>query len=290
MRRAPSVRGRRQNFWTGTPQLPGLPGFAGKLIPMAEMRELYERVRSAPDGFRLETLLQEMQVDLRLQPADLERIPAKGPLVAVANHPFGMLDGAALGVLLSRVRSDVRVMTNSLLEGIPELREHCFYVDPFRTAASAERNLKALKQAIEWLQQGGALAVFPAGEVSQFQMGQGQVADPAWSTIAARLIRKTRATALPVYFCGHNSMTFQLLGMIYPRLRTLVLMQEFLQQRGKRLEVRVGTSVPAELIAGIENDREATEYLRLRTYLLSYRGKKPVSLPTKMRAVLPKKP
>jgi len=256
---------------------------------MAEMRELYERVRSAPDGFRLEKLLDEMQVDLRLQPADLERIPAKGPLVAVANHPFGMLDGAALGVLLSRVRPDVRVMTNSLLEGIPELREYCFYVDPFRTAASAEKNLKALKQAIAWLQQGGALAVFPAGEVSQFNVGQAQVADPAWSTVAARLIRKTGANALPVYFCGHNSVTFQLLGMIHPRLRTLVLMQEFLQQRGKKLEVRVGTAIPPELIASIENDREATEYLRLRTYLLSYRGKKPLSLPTKMRAVLPRK-
>ena len=70
---------------------------------MAEVRELYERTCSAPDGFRLETLLEEMQVDLQLQPADLERIPAKGPLVAVANHPFGVLDGAALGALLSRV-------------------------------------------------------------------------------------------------------------------------------------------------------------------------------------------
>jgi putative hemolysin len=289
MRRSPTIRDRRRDFWTGTPQLPGLPGFAGKLIPMAEMRELYERVRSSPDGFRLEKLLDEMQVDLRLQPADLERIPAKGPLVAVANHPFGMLDGAALGVLLSRVRPDVRVMTNSLLEGIPELREYCFYVDPFHTAASAERNLKALKQAIAWLQQGGALAVFPAGEVSQFNVGQAQVADPAWSTVAARLIRKTGANALPVYFCGHNSVTFQLLGMIHPRLRTLVLIQEFLQQRGKKLEVRVGTAIPPELIASIENDREATEYLRLRTYLLSYRGKKPLSLPTKMRAVLPRK-
>ncbi len=256
---------------------------------MAEMRELYERVCSAPDGFRLESLLEEMQVDLQFQPADLERIPAKGPLVAVANHPFGMLDGAALGVLLSRVRPDVRVMTNSLLEGIPELREYCFYVDPFQTTGSAERNLKALKQAIEWLQQGGALAVFPAGEVSQFNVGQAQVADPTWSTVAARLIRKTKASALPVYFCGHNSVTFQLLGMIHPRLRTLVLLQEFLQQRGKKLEVRVGKSIPSELIAGIESDREATEYLRLRTYLLSYRGKKPVSLPTKMRAVLPRK-
>ena len=256
---------------------------------MAEVRELYDRVRSAPDGFRLETLLTEMQVDLQLPPADLARIPAKGPLVAVANHPLGVLDGAALGAILSRVRPDVRVMTNSLLEGIPELRDHCFFVDPFHSPKSAERNLKALKQALEWLRGGGALAVFPAGEVSQFQVGQGQVSDPAWNTVAARLIRRTGATALPVYFCGHNSMTFQLLGLIHPRLRTLVLMQEFLNQRGKKLEVRIGTSIPSDLVAGIETDREATEYLRLRTYLLSYRGKKELSLPTKMRAVLPKK-
>jgi len=257
---------------------------------MAEIRELYERVRSAPQGFQLAALLREMHVDLQLQAADLERIPTKGALVAVANHPFGILDGAALGVMLSRVRPDVRVMTNSLLEGIPELDEHCFFVDPFHTPASVERNLKALKQAFEWLQQGGALAVFPAGEVSQLKVGTAQVADPVWNTVAARLIRKTGASALPVYFCGRNSVTFQLLGLIHPRLRTLVLMQEFLQQRGKSVEVRVGSPIPAELIAGIDDDREATEYLRLRTYLLSYRGKKEISIPTKVRSVLPRKP
>jgi putative hemolysin len=289
MRRSPRTRERRRSFWTTAPQLPGLPALAGRLIPMDEVSELYQRVRSAPQGFRLETLLQEMRVELQFQSADLERIPSKGPLVAVANHPFGVLDGAALGVLLSRVRPDVRVMTNSLLEGVPELAEHCFFVDPFRTAASAEKNLKALKQAVEWLQQGGALAVFPAGEVSQLNVGKAHVADPTWNTVAARLVRKTGAHALPVYFCGRNSVTFQLLGLIHPRLRTLVLMQEFLQQRGKKVEVRVGSAIPAELIAGIESDQEATEYLRLRTYLLSYRGKKEISIPTKVRAALPRK-
>src|SRR5512143_2426158 len=103
MRRSPGTRERRRSFWAGAPQLPGLPAFATKLIPMDEVHELYERVRSAPQGFRLETLLQEMQVELQFQNSDLERIPATWPRVAVANHPFGVLDGIALGVLLSRV-------------------------------------------------------------------------------------------------------------------------------------------------------------------------------------------
>jgi putative hemolysin len=271
------------------PLLAGLPGFAGKFIPMDEARELYRRVRSAPQGFRLEALLAEMKVTLDVQPTDLDRIPTKGPLVAVANHPFGVLDGAALAVLLLRARPDVKILTNSLLEGVPELHDHCIFVDPFHTPTSTDKNIKPLKQALDWLRQGGALAVFPAGEVSQWNVRQAQVTDPAWNTVAARLIRKTEASALPVYFHGRNSVTFQLLGMINPKLRTLFLLQEFLQQREKSVQVRIGKVIPSELITNLENDEEATEYLRLRTYLLSYRGKKPVSLPTKMRSALPRK-
>src|SRR5271166_1496235 len=113
---------------TEPPLVPGLPAFAGKFIPMEQVRELYQRVCAAPQGFRLEALLAEMKVKLDVQAADFERIPVKGPLVAVANHPFGVLDGAALAVLLSRVRPDVKILANSLLQSIPELHEHCIFV------------------------------------------------------------------------------------------------------------------------------------------------------------------
>jgi putative hemolysin len=275
---------------TESPVLPGLPSFAGKFVPIKQARDLYRRVCAAPQGFRLEALLSEMKIDLEIQPSDLERIPAKGPLVAIANHPFGVLDGAALAVLLSRIRPDVRLLANSLLAGIPELHKYCIFVDPFQTQSSADKNLRPLKQAIDWLRRGGALAVFPAGEVSQINVRQAQVTDPEWSTIPARLLSKTGAAALPVYFCGRNSMTFQLLGLIHPRLRTLFLLQEFLQQSEKKVSVRIGNSIPSEFITSLENDTEATEYLRLRTYLLSYRGKKGTSFPTKVREKLPRKP
>ncbi len=290
MPKLPTADDEERGVLAEPPLLPGLPGFAGKLIPVEQARELYRRVRAAPQGFRLEALLAEMQVKLEIQPADLERIPVEGPLVAVANHPFGVLDGVALAVLLSRVRPDVKMLTNSLLEGIPELHAQCIFVDPFHTPSPADKNVKSLKQAMGWLRQGGALAVFPAGEVSQWNVRQAQVTDPAWNTVAARLVRKTGASTLPVYFCGRNSVAFQLLGLINPRLRTLFLLQEFLQHREKNVKIRIGGAIPSELIDNLESDEEATEYLRLRTYLLSYRGKKPISLPAKMRAALPRKP
>ena len=279
-----------QGILPNPPMVAGLPPFAEKLIPMQQARELYRRIRAAGTGFLPQALLQEMRIGLNVQSADLERIPAKGPLIAIANHPFGVLDGAVLAVLLSRVRPDVRVLANSLLADIPELHQHCFFVDPFHTHESSARNLQSIRQATHWLRQGGALAVFPAGDVSQFDVRQADITDPAWNPIAARLIRATGANALPVYFSGRNSISFQLAGMIHPRLRTLFLLQEFLQQREKQVHIRIGKPIPSELITSIESDEEATEYLRLRTYLLSHRGKNPVSLPSKVRSKLPRKP
>src|SRR5271157_5922130 len=111
----PSTGDRVRGVLTEPPLLAGLPAFAGKFSHMDQARQLYESVCAAPQGFRLETLLTEMQVNLDVQSSDLERIPVKGPLVAVANHPFGMLDGVALAVLLSRARPDVKILTNALL-------------------------------------------------------------------------------------------------------------------------------------------------------------------------------
>lgn len=271
------------------PALAGLPSFVANLLPLEQAHALYERVRNSGDGFVLESLLRIMDVELKVGPADVERIPRNGPVVVVANHPYGMLDGAVLAVLLARVRPDVKVMTNFLLEGVPELERSCIFVDSLHTTGSTERNRRALKGALEWLRNGGMLAIFPAGEVSHWQLSQGMIADPQWNDTATRLIRKTGAAALPVYFCGRNSLGFQLMGMIHPRLRMAFLLQEFLQQTGKSVALRAGSAIPADSIASIADDREATEYLRWRTYLLAQRGETQVKLPTAFRSALPLK-
>jgi len=259
------------------------PGLAGKLAPVGKVRDLYRRVQRSPEGFRLESLLSEMRVGLRVGVADEARIPARGPVVVVANHPYGVLDGAILTVLLTRVRPDVKVLTNFLLEDVPELQRHCIFVDPFQTDRSAESNRRAVREALAWLQQGGMLAIFPSGEVSHWQMPAAQIADPKWNDTAVRLIRRTGATALPVYFCGYNGVGFQLMSLLHPKLRAAFLLQEFLRQEGKTVEVRVGSGITADAVEAIPGDREATEYLRWRTYLLARRSKPDAQWHTSLR-------
>ena len=273
----------------GAPVLAGLPPFASKLLPLKQAHELYVRARNRGSSFVLDNLLREMDVEVSAEAADLERIPKTGPVVVVANHPYGILDGAVLAVLLSQVRPDVKVMTNFLLAGVRELEASCIFVDPLGTPKSQERNRRALKQSVEWLRQGGMLAVFPAGEVSHWQLPQGGVVDPLWNDTAARLIRKTGAATVPVYFCGQNSLGFQLMGMLHPRLRLAFLLQEFLQQQGRQVALRIGSSIPAESISSLTDERAATEYLRWRTYLLAERGKKAAKLPQAWRSMLPQK-
>ena len=258
----------------------------GTLAPVGEVRDLYQRAQGPSDGFRLENLLAEMRIGIRVAATDQVRIPASGAVLVVANHPYGVLDGAILTVLLTRVRSDVKVLTNSLLGDIPELRKHCIFVDPFHTDRSIDLNRRALREALAWLQKGGMLAMFPAGEVSHWQMPTAQIADPEWNETAVRLLRRTQAAALPVYFCGHNSVGFQLMGMLHPKLRTAFLLQEFLRQKDKTVEVRVGSAIPPDSLTAIGNDREAVEYLRWRTYLLARRSKLNASWSTALRSRL----
>jgi putative hemolysin len=267
----------------------GIPPLAGKFLPVDRVRELYRKVQRSPEGFGLENLLVEMKVDLRVDAGDTARIPATGPVVVVANHPFGMLDGAVLAVLLTRARPDVKVMTNYLLRDVPELARHCIFVDPFETSEAVDTNRRAVREALAWLRGGGMLAIFPAGEVSQWQFPQAQIADPLWNDTAVRLIRRTGAAALPVYFCGRNSVSFHLFGMIHPRLRTAFLLQEFLQQKGRTVEVRVGSEIPGDSVASITDDREAIEYLRWRTYLLARRSRAEKSWSVAMQSKIAEK-
>ena len=245
-------------------------------------------MQHSPEGFRLERLLAEMRIRTLIEAVDRARIPVRGPVVVVANQPHGIVDGAVLSTVLTQVRPDVKVLTHFLFSDIPELQQLCIFIDSFQTDRSLEANRKALREAVAWLRQGGMLAMFPAGQVPHWQMPVTKIVDPGWDTTAVRLIRRTGALALPVHFCGRNNFGSQILGAIHPKLRSAFLLQEFLRQAGKAVEVRVGSALSPDAIVNINDDREATEYLRWRTNLLARRNREANSKSTS-RFVFPAK-
>lgn len=232
-------------------------------------------------------ILDYVGVGLRVANADLERIPASGPVVVVANHPFGGLEGIALARALTLVRPDVKILANFLLGRIPELRDFFLLVDPFARRSSTMTNARTLRRGLDWLSGGGAMIVFPAGEVASLDLHERRVADPAWNPAAAALARLAGAPALPVFVPGRNRALFQTVGLVHPSLRTALLPREFLARRGTTIELRVGTPVPPTRLAEFADDRLAIAYLRDRTEILAERVTTPAL--SRLGAVQPRR-
>ena len=191
-----------------------------------------------------------------------EHIPGSGPLVVVANHPFGALDGLILLDVLGRARPDAKLLGNQWLTALPRLREQLLTVDVFGGRAAVHRNGLAVREALRWLRQGGCVAIFPAGEVAHTAADGGGVVDSPWRDTAAELASRAGAAVLAVHFAGANSWLFQAAGRIHPLLRTALLPHELNAKRGSRVTVRVGTPVAAPELATVGDAAARTAHLR----------------------------
>ena len=243
-----------------------------RLLSLSALNRLYSGMSpAAGDRSYFATALRGLGVDYDLAPEDVAKIPVSGPLVIVANHPFGGVDGLLLGDILTQVRPDFRLMANQLLHGIPELRPWILPVHAFGGPNSHARNVSRLRLATKWLEQGGALGIFPAGTVSHLQLRKGCIADPIWHKTVAGLVRRSGATVVTMFFDGHNSMVFQLSGLIHPKLRTALLPSELVKRTHSRVAVRIGRPIEPHKVARYPDDRTLTSYLRFKTYMLKWR-------------------
>lgn len=221
-------------------------------------RNFFDRALSSLDG------------SYQVSGHELKKIPKEGPLIVVANHPMGGLDGIVLGALLCQVRPDVKLLANYLLGHMEEIKPWLIPVDPFGGNAATSSNISAMKDTIRHLKKGGCIATFPSGTVSYFQPRNMSVSDPEWNTNLATLARKTGATILPIYFRGRNSNFFQLAGLLHPRLRTALLVRELVRKaKRETVRMRIGSPLLPRKIAAFETDEELTAWMRLNTYILA---------------------
>ena len=222
--------------------------------------------------------LETLGVEYSVANGSVDEIPSDGPLIIVANHPFGAIEGIILAELLLTIRDDVKILANEYLQRIPEMQELFLGVDVFSSnASSMTSNMLSIKQSIHHVSQGGVLLLFPAGEVSSLNL-QGQIMDKEWNRIIGMLVRKTSAQITPVYIEGRNSHLFHLAGVLHPGLRTLMLVREMLNKQNKKVNLHIGNTIGQSEIRGLESDEQITQYLRLNTYLMAERYRKKESV------------
>ncbi|MCO7262513.1 lysophospholipid acyltransferase family protein [Dickeya zeae] len=228
----------------------------------------------------VEQILDHFSLNCEMVEGDLENIPSQGPVVLVANHPIGSLDGLALLRTVASVRPDVRIVASQLLSYIGPLKNLFFSVDNFSNR-TRRHQLSAIQ---EHLAAEGAIIMFPAGEVSRMSLKG--IRDGHWHSGFIRMAAKARAPIVPIHISGRNSNLFYLSSLIYRPLSTLLLVREMFRQHGNRLRFRIGAQIPySTWNQGEWQPNDLAARFRRHVYRLGqgkpgcFAGEKPIALP-----------
>ena len=213
--------------------------------------------------------LDVMGIELKTPQEQIDRIPKDGPLIITSNHPHGLVDGMVLAELIGRVRTDYKILTRSLLTGITEIDQFMIPV-PFPHEEDAlEKNLVMRKDAMNHLKGGGVVILFPSGVVGASKTAFGPVVEEQWNPFTAKMIQRSQAKVLPVYFPGGNSRWYQVANQISPTLRQSLLLFEVVKALNKPQTPVVGQLIDRpEIKDWADNPRGFVSWLRGETLKL----------------------
>ena len=206
--------------------------------------------------------LKETKITAKYDLEKLQAVPKTGPLMFVANHPFGVVDGIVLCDLALRVRGDLRIMLHSLLCQDSQLAQFFLPIDFQETKQALKTNIRSKQLALEFLSQDIPVLIFPSGMVSTAdKFGFGTVRDAPWTTFAAKIIREARATVVPIFFHGQNSRKFHVASHIGEPFRMAMLVHEAINKFGKTVEIEIGEPLTWERLADRGGRQQLTDYL-----------------------------
>lgn len=211
-------------------------------------------------------------IELLTSESEISRIPKKGPLVIVANHPHGLVDGMVLAELIGTVRTDYKILTRSLLTGVKQIDQFMIPV-PFDHEENAlQKSLQMRRLAMKHLENDGVLVLFPSGKVASSDTIFGSVVEGEWSPFTAKLIQKSNADVLPIFFPGSNSRMYQIANQISATLRQGLLIYEVVHAMNKPQKPVVGNLIKQDEISSWRRDpRGFMRWLRDTTIALGSR-------------------
>lgn len=239
--------------------------FTGK-IPLLQLVRRFERSGASHGHAFWGEALGHMKIELQTPAEQIANIPKTGPLIVVANHPHGLVDGMVLAELIGRVRTDYKILTRSLLTNVSEISDFMIPV-PFPHEPDArEQSLDMRKRAMEHLKQGGVIVLFPSGVVASADTYFGPAIEAQWNPFTAQMINRSGAQVLPIKFPGQNSRLYQIANKLSATLRQGLLIHEVVHACGKPQSPIVGTVIEPEVVEEWKsNPRGFVAWLRERT-------------------------
>lgn len=237
------------------------------LLGLNKLNSLYDGLSQYKGNQVAAKYIELLNIKIEAAQEELANIPKSGPLVFVSNHPTGTLDGLVLIHLLSQVRPDVKFMGNMLLSRLEPLKEFFIEVNPFDSHSA--QNVGGIRASMDHVRKGGALVIFPAGEISTYKHPFAQIKDKPWSASVLKFIKKLSVSIIPIHITAHNSRMFHLCGMVHPLLRTAMIPHETTNKQDAKVRVRVGSVIQPRRQSEFDTVELFGKYLRTNVYSLS---------------------
>ena len=245
-----------------------LENATGRLRLIRRAKGYEDEVAAGRDFWQV--MVERYGLSLDIVGGSLADIPSEGPLIVVANHPYGILDGLMMGHILSAARGDFRILAHRVFRKAKDLERVILPISFDETKEAVALNIATRKTALRYLADGGAIGVFPGGTVSTAPKPFAQAMDPGWRSFTARMIAKSQAAVVPVFFEGANSRLFQVASHLHATLRMALLIKEFKRRVDEPVRVAIGAPIPREAIDARRGDTRAMmDFLRQETYALS---------------------
>lgn len=238
-------------------------------INLIKRAQGYEKEVEAGRDF-WEVVVERYGLSLDVVGGSLDNIPTDGPLIIVANHPYGILDGLMLGHILQRVRGDFRILAHRVFRKAEDLDRVILPISFDETKEAVKLNLQTRAEALKYLADGGAIGIFPGGTVSTAAKPFSKPLDPGWRAFTAKMIARSNAAVVPIFFEGNTSRLFQIMSHLHYTLRVGLLIKEFKRRVDEPVQVVIGEPIPQEELNLRAKDPKAMmEFLRQKTYALS---------------------
>jgi putative hemolysin len=224
-----------------------------KIFGFSYLEQLYKKNYSDPElnNNFWQRSLEILNIEHILRNA--ERIPKQGPCIIVSNHPFGILDGLIICSEVAKLRKDYRVLINEELTAIDHIRDYLFPLRLDMSKDAAKINIKSKNDAIEFINKGGLVIIFPSGEVATSEKLFKKAVEKEWKPIIGSILRKVNCKILPIYCHGQNSFLFQLTGIINYKLRRILFARELINKSNKKFNVECGELLESQLFHQLEN-------------------------------------
>lgn len=247
--------------------MPGLASLLMEVMKINDVNDTFEKAEHLHGTPFVDKILQILGVKVEFDERDLKNIPSTGAFIAIANHPYGGIEGLVLLKILCTVRPDAKLMANFILKKIPNLSDYFIAVNPFENVDHSS-SISGIKNTLGLLREGTPIGIFPAGEVSTYKLETQQITDKLWHPVVGRIITKANVPVIPIYFHGNNGLIFNMLSFIHPTLRTAKLPSELFNKQGHVIKIRIGKPINIQDTPYHNNSTKLLNYLRAKTYAL----------------------